>query len=73
MAAEVAEIVVALVRMGSNLLEAGGTSPPKPVLDFTETAGLNEVGSGSVVMSWRAHVEIAMTGEDGVPSRSPGS
>ena len=65
--------------MGSKQLEAGGMSPPKPMhsrgerLDCGETAGLDDVGSGSVVMSSRAHVGICLKGQEGVPRRSPGS
>ena len=41
--------------------------------DGGETAGLNEVGIGSVEMSCRAHVGIIMRREEGVPRSSPGS
>ena len=42
-------------------------------LDCGKTADLDEAGSGSVVMSCRAHVGIFMRGEEGVSKRSPGS
>ena len=43
------------------------------LFDGGETAGLDEVGIGSVEMFCRAHVGIIMRGEEGVPRRSPGS
>ena len=52
-------------------------SPPSNArgnrLDYGKTAGLDEAGSGSVVMFCRAHVGIIVRGEERVPRRSPGS
>ena len=80
MAVVVAEIVVGEGERG-NGVEAAGGRWDKPIqanargerLDYGETADLDEVGSGSLVLSCRAHAIICMRGEEGVPRRSPGS
>ena len=79
MAAVIAKIVVGAGERGDRVEAAEGRHEPPQAnargerLNCGETAGLDEVGSGSVVMYCRAHVGIFTRGEEGVPRRSPGS
>ena len=79
-AAIVAEIVFGVWERGDGPGAAGGrwcdptqANARGERLECSETAGLDEAGSGSVVMSCTVDVGVCMKGEEEVPRRSPGS